>query len=174
MGPENDYGYPHNFSTTTPATSANSSPASFGSPIINAKGGDTTSEAFRSAVKTPLVRDKVNDENLLPAAASTDEAKKAKMKSANTGHQGPATALPSPPDPSGLSTTDRSAGRNQTAVRSDGHDGDARAHDRYTLERTDRTRPHPGPGPYSPSPLDPSGHSEPSKSAGRIWGEMKC
>ena len=60
---------------------------------MNAKGGDTTSEAFRSAAKTPLVRDKANDENLLPAAASADDTNKAETKSANTGHPGPASTL---------------------------------------------------------------------------------
>ena len=159
-GPSFDDGHPQELSTTTSATSTKTSPASFKSPAIKAKGGDTIGEASRSAAKTPLVRNNANDENLLPAADSTDDTKNAKTKSANTGLPGPAKALPSPPDPSGLSATDRSARRSLTGVRSDGHDGDARAHDRYTLECTDRTRAHPGPGPYLPSPLDPSGHSE--------------
>ena len=43
-------------------------------------------QASRSAAKAPLVRDKVNGQNLLPTAASTDDTKKAKTGLANTGH----------------------------------------------------------------------------------------
>ena len=78
-------------------------------------------------------------------------------------HTGPTKALPSPPDPSGHSESIGGAGAAGNAVRSDGHDGDAHTYARQehnTLERVDRTRPHPGTAPYLPSPLDPSGHSE--------------
>ena len=72
-GPRFDDGHPQELSTTTSATSTKASPASFKSPAIKAKGGDTIGEASRSAAKTPLVRYNANGENLLPAADSTDQ-----------------------------------------------------------------------------------------------------
>ena len=72
-GPSFDDGHPQELSTTTSATSTKASPTSFKSPAIKAKGGDTIGEASRSAAKTPQVRNNVNDENLLPAADSTDQ-----------------------------------------------------------------------------------------------------
>ena len=87
-GPSFDDGHPQELSTTTSATSTKTSPTSFKSPAIKAKGGDTIGEASRSAAKTPLVRNNANGENLLPAADSTNDPKKAKTKSANTGLPG--------------------------------------------------------------------------------------
>ena len=77
-GPSFDDGHPQELSTTTSATSTKTSPTSFKSPAIKAKGGDTIGEASRSAAKTPLVRYNENGENLLPAADSADDPKKAK------------------------------------------------------------------------------------------------
>ena len=99
-GPSFDDGHPQESSDATSATSKNSSSAAFQSPSLDAKGGGTPLSSLLSAEKTPLIRDAGGNRELVPPAASADDTKKAETKSANTGHPGPASSLPSPRDPS--------------------------------------------------------------------------